>query len=65
MRESDFSFIVLHVSITFYIWVIILESLRRVQTITDKKVYFHEVDLLDKPALKAVFEQVQGLTYLN
>ncbi|XP_062507347.1 UDP-glucose 4-epimerase-like [Corticium candelabrum] len=33
------------------------ESLRRVQTITDKKVYFHEVDLLDKPALKAVFEQ--------
>jgi UDP-glucose 4-epimerase len=33
------------------------ESLRRVQEITGKKLTFHKVDLLDRPALEAVFDQ--------
>lgn len=32
------------------------ESLRRVQTLTDKSVIFYQVDLLDKPALERVFD---------
>ncbi|MBT3278600.1 MAG: UDP-glucose 4-epimerase GalE [Phycisphaerales bacterium] len=31
------------------------ESLKRVETLTGKQVEFHQVDLLDKPALEAVF----------
>ena len=33
------------------------ESLHRVQEITGKSLTFHKVDLLDRPALRAVFEQ--------
>ena len=32
------------------------ESLRRVQELTGKSVTFHKVDLLDRPALEAVFK---------
>jgi UDP-glucose 4-epimerase len=34
-----------------------IESLRRVQELTGRNLTFHQVDLLDKPALEAVFDQ--------
>lgn len=37
-----------------------LESLRRVEKLTGKSVRFHEVDLLDRVALRAVFENSEG-----
>ena len=36
-----------------------VESLRRVQALTGKTLTFHKVDLLDRDALRAVFEQHQ------
>lgn len=35
------------------------ESLRRVESITARKLDFHKVDLLDRPALEAVFDQYE------
>ncbi len=32
------------------------ESLRRVETITGKKIAFHQVDILDRPALEKIFQ---------
>ena len=36
-----------------------VESLRRVQDMTKKKVHFHELDLLDKTGLQALFKKVR------